>query len=92
MSRYPIMPKDSIKTNSNIENQSEDKQKPTEKGKIKLLDVVALTEDVPEHNFKRGDICQVVEILSNGKRMKLNSAVAMGKCPRGSVFLHLNLE
>ena len=33
---------------------------------IKLLDVVALTHDVPEHNLKRGEVGTVVEILSNG--------------------------
>ena len=36
-------------------------------GKIKLLDVVALTQDVPEHNLKRGEEGTVVEILSNGE-------------------------
>jgi len=39
----------------------------SEEGKIKLLDVVALRRDVPEHNLKRGDIGMVVEIFSNGE-------------------------
>ena len=52
---------------SNIENLSERNQESTEKGEIKLLDVVALTQDVPEHNLKRGEVGTVVEILSNGK-------------------------
>ena len=46
-------------------------QAPTEKGKIKLLDVVALTQDVPEHNLKRGEVGTVVEILSNGEAFEV---------------------
>ena len=34
---------------------------------IKLLDVVVLMQDVPEHNLKRGEVGTVVEILSNGE-------------------------
>jgi len=33
---------------------------------IKLLDVVALTVDVPEHNLSRGQVGTVVELLKNG--------------------------
>jgi ribosomal protein L21E len=33
---------------------------------IKLLDVVALTVDVPEHNLWRGQVGTVVELLKNG--------------------------
>ena len=43
----------------------------TETGKIKLLDVVALTQDVPDHNLKRGEVGTVVEILSNGKAFEV---------------------
>ena len=50
---------------SNIDNLSERNRESTKKGKIKLLDVVALTQDVPEHNLKRGEVGTVVEILSN---------------------------
>ena len=46
-------------------------QEPTEKGKIKLLDVVALTQDIPEHNLKRGEVGTVVEILSNGEAFEV---------------------
>ncbi len=46
-------------------------RKSTEKGKIKLLDVVALTEDIPEHNLKRGDVGTVVEVLSNGEAFEV---------------------
>ena len=38
----------------------------TDVEKIKLLDVVALTHDIPEHNLKRGEVGTVVEILSKG--------------------------
>ncbi len=31
---------------------------------IKLLDVVALVEDVPEYNLRRGQVGTVVEILA----------------------------
>ncbi|MDX6527975.1 MAG: hypothetical protein QOH41_265 [Blastocatellia bacterium] len=33
---------------------------------IRLLDVVALTIDVPEHNLSRGQVGTVVEVLKNG--------------------------
>jgi membrane protein implicated in regulation of membrane protease activity len=33
---------------------------------IRLLDVVALTEDVPEHGLVRGQVGTVVETLSDG--------------------------
>ncbi len=33
---------------------------------IKLLDVVALTEDIPEQNLRRGEVGTIVEILAPG--------------------------
>ncbi len=33
---------------------------------IKLLDVVALTEDLPERNLRRGQVGTVVEVLAPG--------------------------
>jgi len=33
--------------------------------KIKLLDVVALIDDIPEHNLQRGQVGAVVEILAS---------------------------
>ena len=56
---------------SNIERLPEGNQEPTEEGKIKLLDVVALTQDVPGHNLKRGEVGTVVEILSNGEAFEV---------------------
>ena len=37
----------------NTDSVPERNQEPTETGKIKLLDVVVLTQDIPEHNLKR---------------------------------------
>ncbi len=34
--------------------------------KINLLDVVALTDDLPEYNLWRGQVGTIVEILANG--------------------------
>ena len=51
----------------NTDSVPEHNQESAEKGEIKLLDVVALTQDVPEHDLKRGEIGTVVEILSNGE-------------------------
>ena len=60
--------KDKFSNNTlNRDNVPERDQEPTETGKIKLLDVVALTQDVPEHNLKRGEVGTVVEILANGE-------------------------
>ncbi len=56
---------------SSIDNLPERNQESTEKGKIKLLDVVALTWDVPEHNLKRGEVGTVVEILSEGEAFEV---------------------
>ena len=33
---------------------------------IKLLDIVALTVDLPEHNLRRGESGTVVELLASG--------------------------
>ena len=51
----------------NRDGLPERNHEPTEEGKIKLLDVVALTQDVPAHNLKRGKVGTVAEILSNGE-------------------------
>jgi hypothetical protein len=38
---------------------------------IKLLDVVALTVDLPEYNLWRGQVGTVVEILAGGKAFEV---------------------
>ena len=55
----------------NRDSLPEHNQESAEKGKIKPLDVVALTQDVPEHNLKRGEVGTVIEILSNGKAFEV---------------------
>ncbi len=64
---------------SNIDSSPERNPEPTQKSEIKLLDVVALTQDVPEHNLKRGDIGTVVEILSNGEAYEVEFSPVYGQ-------------
>lgn len=39
--------------------------------KVDLLDVVALTADLPEYNLWRGQVGTVVEILANGNAFEV---------------------
>ena len=64
---------------SNIDSSPERNPEPTKKGEIKLLDVVALTQDIPEYNLKRGDIGMVVEILSNGEAFEVELGNTSGE-------------
>ncbi len=73
---------------SNIDSLPES----TDKGEIKLLDVVALTQDVPEHNLKRGDIGAVVEILSNGEAYEVEFSNAYGQTSKCLSFLASQLR
>lgn len=77
---------------SNIDNSPERNPERTQKGKIKLLDVVALTQDVPEHNLKRGDIGMVVEILSNGEAYKVEFSKVYGQISECLSFLASQLR
>ena len=38
---------------------------------VKLLDVVALTVDLPEYNLWRGQVGTVVELLANGEAFEV---------------------
>jgi uncharacterized protein DUF4926 len=38
---------------------------------IQLLEVVALTEDLPEHHLLRGQVGTVVDILESGKALEV---------------------
>lgn len=38
---------------------------------VELLDVVALTEDLPEHNLWHGQVGTVVEILADGEAFEV---------------------
>jgi hypothetical protein len=41
------------------------------KNKANLLDVVALTVDLPQHNLWRGQVGTIVEILANGNAFEV---------------------
>ena len=71
----------------NRDNVPERNHEPREKGEIKLLDVVALTQDIPEHNLKRGEIGTVVEILSNGEAYEVEFSDDNGQMYKGLSFL-----
>ena len=73
---------------SNIDSLPE----PTDKGEIKLLDVVALTQDVPEHNLKRGEVGTVVEILSNGEAYEVEFSDDNGQMYKCLSFSASQLE
>ena len=77
---------------SNIDRSPERNHAPTQKGEIKLLDVVALTQDVPEHNLKRGDIGMVVEILSNSEAYKVEFSKVYGQMSECLSFLASQLR
>lgn len=46
---------------------------------IKLLDVVALTADLPQHNLSRGQVGTVVEILANGAAFEVEFSDREGR-------------
>ncbi|HLO85296.1 MAG TPA: DUF4926 domain-containing protein [Nostocaceae cyanobacterium] len=46
---------------------------------IKLLDVVALTVDLPEYNLWRGQVGTVVEILANGNAFEVEFSDRTGR-------------
>jgi hypothetical protein len=47
---------------------------------IKLLDVVALTVDLPEYNLYRGQVGTVVEILEQGTAFEVEFSVCQRHC------------
>jgi Domain of unknown function (DUF4926) len=46
---------------------------------IKLLDVVALTSDLPEYNLWRGQVGTVVEILAGGRAFEIEFSDREGR-------------
>ncbi len=42
---------------------------------VKLLDVVALTSDLPEYNLSRGQVGTVVEVLASGEAFEVEFSV-----------------
>ena len=77
---------------SNIDNLPERNQEPIEKGEIQLLDVVELTQDVAEHNLKRGAVGTVVEILANGEAYEVEFSNAYGQMSKCLSFLASQLR
>ena len=57
------------------------------KNTIKLLDVVALTVDIPEYNLWRGQVGTVVELLANGVAFEVEFSDRNGRTYE-SVGLH----
>jgi hypothetical protein len=47
--------------------------------KIKLLDIVALTVDLPQDNLWRGQVGTVVEILANGEAFEVEFSDRHGR-------------
>lgn len=46
---------------------------------IQLLEVVALTDDIPEHNLQRGQVGTVVDILGEGKALEVEFSDRSGR-------------
>jgi len=57
------------------------------KNTIKLLDVVALTVDIPEYNLWRGQVGTVVELLADGAAFEVEFSDRNGRTYE-SVGLH----
>ncbi len=49
------------------------------KSTVKLLDVVALTVDLPQYNLWRGQVGTVVEILANGTAFEVEFSDRNGR-------------
>ena len=68
------------------------------KNTIKLLDVVALTVDIPEYNLWRGQVGTVVELLADGAAFEVELAIAtdalmnLSGCIQSKSWLRSQLE
>jgi Domain of unknown function (DUF4926) len=49
------------------------------KNTVKLLDIVALTADLPEYNLWRGQVGTVVELLANGNAFEVEFSDRNGR-------------
>ncbi|MBD1812986.1 DUF4926 domain-containing protein [Microcoleus vaginatus DQ-U2] len=58
-----------------------------ENNTVKLLDIVALTVDLPEYNLGRGQVGTVVELLADGAAFEVEFSDRNG-CTYESVGLH----
>ena len=46
---------------------------------FKLLDVIALTEDIPEHHLRRGQVGTIVEVFEGGKAFEVDFSDPTGR-------------
>lgn len=46
---------------------------------IQILEVVALTDDIPEHNLRRGQVGTVVDILGGGRALEVEFSDRNGR-------------
>jgi uncharacterized protein DUF4926 len=46
---------------------------------IQLLEVVALTVDIPEHNLRRGQVGTVVDLFGGGKALEVEFCDRQGR-------------
>jgi hypothetical protein len=46
---------------------------------IQILEVVALTDDIPEHNLLRGQVGTVVDILGGGRALEVEFSDRNGR-------------
>lgn len=46
---------------------------------IKLLDVVALTENIPEHHLHRGQVGTIVEVFEDGEAFEVEFSDQSGR-------------
>jgi len=76
----------------NTDSVPERNHEPIEESKIKLLDVVALTRDVPEHNLKIGEVGTVIEILANGEAFEVEFSDGNGQMYKSLSFLASQLR
>lgn len=67
-------------------------QKVKNQNSLNLLDIVALTEDVPEHNLKRGEVGTVVEILADGDAFEVEFSDDNGQMYKSLSFTENQLE
>ena len=74
------------------ESMPEHNEEHIDNAKIKLLDVVALTEDIPEHNLKSGEVGTVVEILADGDAFEVEFSDDNGQMYKSLSFTENQLE
>lgn len=46
---------------------------------IQILEVIALTDDIPEHNLRRGQVGTVVDVLGGGRALEVEFSDRNGR-------------